>query len=132
MEVWMIVSASPHTLSPFTPIQGQHHTMSHIPTITMSHIPTITMSHIPTITMSHIPTIKMSHIPTITIFPYYYNCHVQYSWFWKKIGLYKSYKLILLHVRINCILKKQRCLCNSKIKFQIPPLAGKNRIELFS
>ena len=100
MEVWMIVSASPHTLSPFTPIQGQHHTMSHIPTITMSHIPTITMSniptitmshiptitmsHIPTITMSHIPTIKMSHIPTITIFPYYYNCHVQYSWFWKK------------------------------------------------
>ena len=50
----------------------------------------------------------------------------------KKIGLYKSYKLILLHVRINCILKKQRCLCNSKIKFQIPPLAGKNLIELFS
>ena len=44
MDVWLIVSASPHTLSPFTPIQGQHHTMSHIPTITMSHIPTITMS----------------------------------------------------------------------------------------
>ena len=36
MNVWMIVSAPPHTLSPFTPIQGQHHTMSHIPTITMS------------------------------------------------------------------------------------------------
>ena len=84
MDVWLIVSASPHTLSPFTPIQGQHHTMSHIPTITMSHIPTIAMSHIPTITMSHIPTIKMSPIPTITIFPYYYNYHVQYSWFWKK------------------------------------------------
>ena len=60
MDVWLIVSAPPHTLSPFTPIQGQHHTMSHIPII------------------------KMSHIPTITIFPYYFNYHVQYSWFWKK------------------------------------------------
>ena len=65
---------------------------------------------------SHITTIAMSSI----------------LGFGKKIGLYKSYKLILLHVRINCILKKQRCLCNSKIKFQIPPLAGKNLIELFS
>ena len=37
-----------------------------------------------------------------------------------------------MYLRINCILKKQRCLCNSKIKFQIPPLAGKNLIELFS
>ena len=141
MDVWLIVSASPHTLSPFTPIQGQHHTMSHIPTITKSHIPTITTCH----------------IPTITIFPYSYNHNVPYPYnqnvpysnnhnfpillqlpcpvflvLEKKIGLYKSYKLILLHVRINCILKKQRCLCNSKIKFQIPPLAGKNLIELFS
>ena len=37
-----------------------------------------------------------------------------------------------MYLRINCILKKQRCLCNSKIKFQIQPLAGKNLIELFS
>ena len=61
MDVWLIISASPHTLSPF---QGQHHTMSHIPTITKSHIPTITTCH----------------IPTITIFPYSYNHNVPYPY----------------------------------------------------
>ena len=88
MDVWMIVSASPHTLSPFTPIQGQHHTVSHIPTITMS-----------------------SNLGFARI----------------RNGLCKSYKLILHHVFVkkNCILKKQRCLCNFKIKFQIPPFPGK-------